>query len=136
MNLNGQIRNLIFKLLTHLFGALWLEKTATQEQQNGSRMNRILKVYDKSIFQFFEHIIKVNFPMDSSPISSSIKFNKTQEKNLNLIKEDGQITQKDIAIKLDMSDRAVRKAMATLIENDIVAREGSSRKGRWVIVLK
>lgn len=55
---------------------------------------------------------------------------------MNLIKEDGQITQKDIAIKLDMSDRAVRKAMATLIENDIVEREGSSRKGRWVIVSK
>lgn len=29
-----QIRNLIFKLLTRSFGALWLEKTATQEQQD------------------------------------------------------------------------------------------------------
>lgn len=29
-----QIRNLIFKLLTRSFGALWLEKTTTQEQQN------------------------------------------------------------------------------------------------------
>ncbi len=29
-----QIRNLIFKLLTRCFGALWLEKTTTEEQQN------------------------------------------------------------------------------------------------------
>lgn len=29
-----QIRNLIFKMLTRSFGALWLEKTATQEQQD------------------------------------------------------------------------------------------------------
>lgn len=38
-----QIRNLIFKLLTRSFGALWLEKTATQEQQDSLKAKLQIK---------------------------------------------------------------------------------------------
>ena len=42
-----QIRNLVFKLLTHSFGALWLEKTATQEQQDSVKAK--LQIRQKSL---------------------------------------------------------------------------------------
>lgn len=42
-----QIRNLIFKLLTRSFGSLWLEKTATTEQQNN--IKKKLKTSSKSL---------------------------------------------------------------------------------------
>lgn len=42
-----QIRNLIFKLLTRSFGALWLKKTATQEQQDSLKAK--LQIKSKSL---------------------------------------------------------------------------------------
>ncbi|MEG1475736.1 MAG: winged helix-turn-helix transcriptional regulator, partial [Longicatena sp.] len=72
----------------------------------------------------------------SSAKSSANKYNKTQNSIIDLIMEDEQITQKDIAKKLTISDRAVRKAMVNLIENGVVIREGSSRKGKWIILNK
>lgn len=77
-------------------------------------------------FIFFDHIIKVDFPIKSS----AIKLNKTQSNIINLIVENDAITQKEIAEELDMTVRAVRKAMVFLIEKEIIKREGSSRKGK------
>ncbi|MEG0359865.1 MAG: winged helix-turn-helix transcriptional regulator, partial [Anaerorhabdus sp.] len=68
--------------------------------------------------------------------SSAIKLNKTQKFILDLILENEEITQMDIAKRLVLSDRTVRKAMATLIENEVIKREGSSRKGKWIILNK
>ncbi|MEG2909283.1 MAG: putative DNA binding domain-containing protein, partial [Erysipelotrichaceae bacterium] len=38
-------------------------------EQLGSGMDRILKAYDRSVFKFFDHLIKVNFPIESTPKS-------------------------------------------------------------------
>lgn len=111
-------------------------------EQLGSGMNRILKGYDKSIFQFFDHIIKVNFPTASSYNSSSISsynsssmtLSETQKDILLLIKDNPQITQKKIAVTINLTDRAIRKAMSFLVANRIIERDGSSRKGKWLIL--
>ncbi|MEG0404455.1 MAG: winged helix-turn-helix transcriptional regulator [Anaerorhabdus sp.] len=93
-------------------------------------MNKILKAYDKSIFQFFDHIIKVNFPFKSS----SISFKETQITILKLINKNSEITQKIIAVEMGLTERAIKKAMVTLTKNGIIKRIGSNRKGRWIVL--
>jgi ATP-dependent DNA helicase RecG len=79
-------------------------------EQLGSEMNRILKAYDKSIFQF----IKVNFPFKSS----SISFKETQSTILKIVNENSEITQKIIAAEMGLTERAVKKAIDTLIKKE------------------
>lgn len=43
-------------------------------EQLGLGMDRILKVYDRSIYRFFDHIIKVNFPIESTKKTYQTKY--------------------------------------------------------------
>ncbi|MCR4831965.1 MAG: winged helix-turn-helix transcriptional regulator [Butyrivibrio sp.] len=50
-----------------------------------------------------------------------------------IIAENGNITQKDLAIQIGMSEGGVRKAMAKLKKAGIITREGSTKSGSWKV---
>ncbi|MED9904650.1 MAG: ATP-binding protein [Lachnospiraceae bacterium] len=67
----------------------------------------------------------------SSPKSSPKNLNATQQKIADMILENPKVTQVDMAEKLDISTRAVKKSIKDLTEKGILERVGSSRSGYW-----
>ena len=60
--------------------------------------------------------------------------NKTEKQIVTIIAENGNITQKDLAIQIGMSEGGVRKAMTKLKKAGIITREGSTKSGSWKVV--
>ena len=56
------------------------------------------------------------------------------EESYNLIKVNSTITQVEIMKELDLTRKQVQKDMKELQEMHIIAREGTNRRGRWIIV--
>lgn len=67
----------------------------------------------------------------SSPKSSLKDRNQTQQKILDMILENPEITQIAMAEKLDITSRAIKKNIKELIDKGLVERIGSARKGYW-----
>lgn len=59
--------------------------------------------------------------------------NQTQQKILDMILENPEITQTTMAEKLDITPRAVKKNIKELVDKGLVEREGPARKGYWKI---
>lgn len=59
--------------------------------------------------------------------------NQTQQKILDMILENPEITQTTMAEKLDITPRAVKKNIKELVDKGLVEREGSARKDYWKI---
>ena len=98
----------------------------------GSGMNRIMRKYDKSIFEFTDHFLKVTFPF--SKIKSKEKSKeKSREKILNLIRENGFITTSELASELGLSTSAIEKHIRNLKLEGILKRIGPDKGGHWEI---
>lgn len=109
----------------------------------GSGVLRILDAYDKSCFKFMEHFLRVSFKYRDNPFeydqennqeSYQKQLNETQDKIIALIKNNPNITQKEMAKILDISREKVKYHIAILKENNVIIREGSTKKGIWKIL--
>ena len=109
----------------------------------GSGVLRILDAYDKSCFNFMEHFLRVSFKYKENPFEYnqegnqekfSKQLNETQDKIISLIKQNPNITQKEMAKILKISREKVKYHIAVLKETNILTREGSTKKGTWKIL--
>lgn len=113
-------------------------------EQLGSGMSRILKAYDKSIFQISDHFIKAVFPF--AEVMSAKKSATGDEaggdngdetgddiKILKILKEQPEITAKGLSVRSFLSTRTISRIMKELRENGKITRVGSDRKGYWQI---
>ena len=114
-------------------------------EQLGSGLQKILSEYEKSIFKFSIHFLKVRFPITDvgknvgknvgkSYIFEGYKSNKTQNEILTHIENKPQITQKEISEFIDTTPRTIQRNMKKLQELNIIERVGSSTKGYWKIL--
>lgn len=112
-------------------------------EQLGSGMSRILKSYDKSIFQISEHFIQAVFPFAKS-------FNNNRTVRGDVIGSDnGDVNGNDVVLKLivnqptitanelsresSYSTRKISRIVKELKESGKITRIGSDRKGYWQI---
>ena len=112
-------------------------------EQLGSGIQRILKVYDKTIFRFSTNFLKVSFPAENvgksvgksvgesvgkkvrkNPEELALKLNKTQKGIIRLIQSDKNITQAEISQQLNISTRTVERNMKKLQDENIIIRVG------------
>ena len=109
----------------------------------GSGVLRILDAYDKSCFRFMEHFLRVSFKYRENPFeydqengqeSYQKRLSEIQDKIIALIKKNPSITQKEIAKTLEISREKVKYHIAVLKENNVIKREGSTKKGIWKIL--
>ena len=109
----------------------------------GSGVLRILDAYDKSCFRFMEHFLRVSFKYRENPFeydqengqeSYQKHLSEIQDKIIALIKKNPSITQKEIAKTLEISREKVKYHIAILKENNLIIREGSTKKGIWKIL--
>lgn len=109
----------------------------------GSGILRILKAYDKDSFIFMDNFLRVSFKYKENPFeydqettqeNYQKQLSEIQDKIISLIKNNPKVTQKEMAEMLDISREKVKYHIAVLKENNIIKREGSTKKGNWKIL--
>lgn len=122
-------------------------------EQLGSGMSRILKAYDKSIFQISDHFIKVIFPFaETIDAKNTANGNKNGDKNgdkngsiiggnesdeikvMTLMTEVPDITVNELSSRLGLSTRKISRIIRGLRESKKIVRIGSTRKGTWKVI--
>jgi len=80
---------------------------------------------------FVEFMLEVILKSIESSVKSSVN---TEDKIMELIKQDPKITIAKIAETLSISTRAVEKQLAKLKNENKLQRFGSARKGEWRVI--
>lgn len=108
----------------------------------GTGIRRILKEYDKSIYHFFPHFIRVSIKYNQNEFeynNQNINRNtysdltKIQEGIIGLIEDRPNVTQEEMANLLGVTARTVRNHIKYLVDENYIKRIGSDKKGKWVI---
>lgn len=113
-------------------------------EQLGSGMSRILRAYDRSIFEISEHFIKVIFPFSWTEEKDGISEKKVngddngddngdEIKVLLILKKEPDLTAKKISERIGFSTRKISRIIKNLRETGRITRIGSDRKGHWKI---
>lgn len=51
------------------------------------------------------------------------------------LKENSQITQKDLAVKVRKSERSIKRKTVLLQEKGFIKRENGKRNGKWIVLI-
>lgn len=113
-------------------------------EQLGTGIIRILKSYDKDVYEFSDNFIRVNFNFKSSEslsnipkaVTSNVNYvlSETQEKIIDLIKENNRITQIEISQRLSIDKTTVTRNLDVLKKQNVIKRIGSTKNGQWEIL--
>ncbi|MDR0548453.1 MAG: MarR family transcriptional regulator [Deltaproteobacteria bacterium] len=105
-------------------------------EQIGSGMSRILKAYDRSIFEITPSFTVVTFPFASPLISSNDKITgKKKEKpraTLDVIRKNPTATIATFAELTGKSQSTISRELKEYQSAGLIRREGAKKKGRWV----
>lgn len=110
----------------------------------GTGIRKILKKYDKSIYHFFPHFIRVSikynknkFEYESNKIINKIEgLTKVQEDIIQLLLDKPSLTQVELASILGVGERKIRYNMKDLTDKKYIERVGSSKTGEWKVIIK
>ncbi len=109
-------------------------------EQLGTGIIRILKSYDKNVYEFSENFIRVNFKYNNFKETKTITFennkelNTTQNKIINLISNNNKITQKEMCELLGITRTAITKNLKNLKDMGYLSRKDSKKTGIWIIL--
>lgn len=113
----------------------------------GTGIRRILKRYDKSIYHFYPHFIRVSIKYNRNEFEYDNKINKNDRKldysqlELNniqkgiigLMLDRPTITQDEMANLLGVTPRTIRNHIKYLIDKDYIERTGANKNGKWKV---
>lgn len=114
----------------------------------GTGIRRILKRYDKSIYHFYPHFIRVSIKYNQNEFEYDNKINTNDSKldysksGLNniqkgiigLMLDRPKITQEEMSNLLGVTPRTIRNHIKYLIDNDYIERVGANKNGKWKVV--
>ena len=113
----------------------------------GTGIRRILKRYDKSIYHFYPHFIRVSIKYNLNEFEYDNKINKNDRKidysqlELNniqkgiigLMLDRPTITQDEMSNLLGVTPRTIRNHINYLIDKDYIERTGANKNGKWMV---
>ena len=102
-------------------------------EQIGSGMSRILKAYDRSIFEISPSFTVVTFPFEEAFISTDGKISGGISSILDVLKYNPTATIPDLAEVTGKSQRTISRELKEYQEAGLLEREGSRKSGRWVV---
>jgi len=106
-------------------------------EQIGSGMSRILKVYDRSIFELSPGFTVVSFPFEKAFIASSGKVvgkkNGKIKTTLDVLKNNPDATIVQLAELTGKSPRTLSRELKEYQIAGLLRREGARKKGRWIV---
>lgn len=115
----------------------------------GSGVKRILEIYDESVFNISQNFIRVTFIFDKDFVDegkdvgdnvgnhvgkNKIELSQTQEKILKEITQNKNITQKELAKILEVTERTIQRNAVILQEQGFLKRVGPSFGGHWEVI--
>ena len=110
-------------------------------EQLGTGIQRVLKTYNKDIFEFFPNHIRVTVPFRESDFNvnylSNIavkELNKLQISILKLIMDKPNITQEQLALLLDVNKRTIIRNFKVLLDEKYIERVGANKNGYWKVM--
>jgi predicted HTH transcriptional regulator len=107
-------------------------------EQIGSGMSRILKAYDRSIFELSPSFTVVTFPFEGSFILSSDKINdkkaNKKKSTLEIIKENPAATIVTLAELTGKSPATLSRDLKEYQSAGLLRREGARKNGSWVVL--
>lgn len=111
-------------------------------EQLGTGIQRVLKVYPKSIFEFFPNHIRVTIDFkenDLSEFKNSFEFinlNEIQRAILTLLTDNPKITQEELGKLLGVTLKTISRNFRFLLDNNYIKRVGANKNGYWQIIEK
>ena len=109
----------------------------------GSGMPRILESYNRDCFTFMDHFIRftVPFSINVTDVTDNVTDNVTDEnisprqiKILEMMKTDIRVSSAEMAKKLSVTQRTIKRDIESLKQNNLVKRMGNERTGYWVVL--
>jgi predicted HTH transcriptional regulator len=106
-------------------------------EQIGSGMSRILKTYDRSIFDLSSGFTVVTFPfaeafnMPNGKINGKIK--SLKDEIVDILKTNPLATMTDLVESTGKSERTISRDLKELQEAGKLSREGARKTGKWVV---
>ena len=116
----------------------------------GTGIRRILKRYDRSIYHFYPHFIRVSIKYNQNEFEygnktnsnnskldySKLELNNIQKSIIGLMLDKPKITQDEMSDLLGVTPRTIRNHIKYLIDNDYIKRNGANKNGEWIINIK
>jgi predicted HTH transcriptional regulator len=106
-------------------------------EQIGSGMSRILKAYDRSIFELSPSFTVVTFPFEEAFIQQydmiNGKINGKINSILNILKYNPKATIPDLMEVTGKGQRTISRELKEYQEAGLLRREGSRKTGYWVV---
>jgi predicted HTH transcriptional regulator len=106
-------------------------------EQIGSGMSRILKAYDRSIFELSPSFTVVTFPFEEAFIAQNGMINGMINGKINsvleILKNNPTATIPDLIEVTGKSQRTISRELREYQDAGLLRREGSRKTGRWVV---
>ena len=96
-------------------------------------MSRILKIYDKSIFELSPSFTVVAFPYEEAFISPNGRINGKLNTTFDILKSNPAATIPNLAEKTSKSQRSISRELREYQKSGILWREGVCKNGKWII---
>ena len=103
-------------------------------EQIGSGMSRILKAYDRSVFELSPSFTIVTFPFEEAFISPNGKINVEIKTLLDVLKANPESTIPDLAELTGKSQRTISRELREYQDAGLLRREGSRKTGHWEVL--
>lgn len=112
----------------------------------GTGVKKILKKYDKSIYQFYPHfiIVSIKYNQNDFEYENKVKtrqidylelnLSKMEESIIKLILDRPIITQSEMANLLNLTPRMIRYHISELVNKGYIRRVGPNKKGKWEVI--
>ena len=102
-------------------------------EQIGSGMSRILKAYDRSVFELSPSFTIVTFPFEKAFILPSGKINGEKNSILDVLKANPNATIPALAELTGKSQRTISRELREYQDAGLLRREGARKTGRWIV---
>ena len=103
-------------------------------EQIGSGMSRILKAYDRSVFELSPSFTIVTFPFEEAFISPNGKINVEIRTLLDVLKTNAEATIPDLAELAGKSQRTISRELREYQVAGLLRRKGSRKTGHWEVL--
>jgi len=112
-------------------------------EQLGTGIQRVLKIYEKDIFEFYPNHIRVTIPFNNNEFNKGNNNNKNylndnlteiQKSIIKLMSDKPDITQEELSRLLDVNKRTIIRHLKPLIGNNFITRVGANKNGYWQII--
>lgn len=87
-----------------------------------------------SSFRVIIKNVNYNSIINNEPINEPIKLTDRELFVLQMMKNNAEITRREMVVKMQCSESTVKRAIDGLIEKNVIQRIGSKKKGSWQIL--